>query len=1032
MMSFRFCLLVVLLLLVATVPFGAMAQAPATAAPPAAGATAHGMVVDPDTALVPGATITLTSGGGKALTATSGSDGTYTVRGLPPGTYVMTATAPGFGVYLKQDIKVTAGANLTLDVTLAIADATQTVNVTADTVSLSVDPDSNASSTVITGAALDALSDDPDELQAELTALAGPSAGPNGGQIYIDGFTGGQLPPKSSILAIRINQNPFSAQYDQLGYGRIEIITKPGTDKFHGNASFNFGDKFLNTSTPFLGPANSQPDYHTIFFMGNVTGPIRKGMSFTLSGSHRNIDNNSLVNPTAFYTTSATSTTLCAPGLTTISTCGSFAFPTTSRALAEPQTRWDVSPRIDTLIGAKNTLTARFQYEQGNNSVTLPANPSALLITGSNGSSSESTLQVSDTQLFTSKLINETRFEYQHTSSNSTPLSTGPMINVQGVFLAGGSTGGLSNTPGDHIEFQNYTSIQLAKNFVRLGGRLRTSSESPFSNGGTNGSFAYSYLLDPCTDPNLTNRPSNCVLNVGGSAVAPCAAVNAGLSSYQCGIVNQFRLTNITNFTISARETDIGIYAEDDWKAKPNLTISYGVRYEAQNVIDSAHDFAPRTSIAYGIPRKNGKTTTVLRAGFGLFYNRFGLGSIAGQIMNNGLNTRDLTYTNPGIACQPVFSGSTITGYTAGCTTATGTPPTVIPATLGPGLRSAYTIQSAFTVEQQVGKFTSVSVTYLNAQGQHQFLSRTLPYSNSALPNATLQSMNQSAGFFAQNQINSSINVRTPKGITIFGSYSLNWANSNISSITDPFNSHIDYGRAAFGVRSRLNIGGTVPLPFHITASPLIFANSGSPYNITTGIADPNTLQYNGRPSFSNNGAFSCTNAKSFNAGTTANPIAYTSQIPVNYCTGPANVSINLRLSRTWGFGPKTEASLAAAARAAAQGGGGPGGPGGLGGGQGGPGGGGGGRGGGGGGFGGGGGGGRGGGGGGGRGANTGRKYNLTIGAQAQNLFNEIPYGPPVGSLTNANFGQTISLQGGVFSSSTAVRRITLQASFNF
>ena len=67
-----------------------------------------------------------------------------------------------------------------------------------------------------------------------LEALAGPSAGPNGGQIYIDGFTGGQLPSKSSIREIRVNQNPFSAQYDSLGYGRIEILTKPGTDKLHG------------------------------------------------------------------------------------------------------------------------------------------------------------------------------------------------------------------------------------------------------------------------------------------------------------------------------------------------------------------------------------------------------------------------------------------------------------------------------------------------------------------------------------------------------------------------------------------------------------------------------------------------------------------------------------------------------------------------------------------------------------------------------------------------------------------------------
>ena len=73
----------------------------------------------------------------------------------------------------------------------------------------------------------------------------------NGGQIYIDGFSGGQLPPKSAIREIRINQNPFSAEYDRLGYGRIEILTKPGTDKLHGQFFVQGNDKNFNTGNPF-------------------------------------------------------------------------------------------------------------------------------------------------------------------------------------------------------------------------------------------------------------------------------------------------------------------------------------------------------------------------------------------------------------------------------------------------------------------------------------------------------------------------------------------------------------------------------------------------------------------------------------------------------------------------------------------------------------------------------------------------------------------------------------------------------------
>src|ERR1035437_5505504 len=847
--------------------------------PSTSGATVHGMVVDPDNALIPGAAVKLTSSAGKSQATISKSDGTYTFRNLPAGTYVLAAIASGFAAYEKQAINVPGGANLTLDVQMTLQEQMEQVNVTADPVALSVDPETNASSTVITGAALDALSDDPDELQTELQALAGPAAGPNGGQIYIDGFTGGQLPPKSSILAIRINQNPFSAQYDQLGYGRIEIVTKPGTDTYHGSLMTMFGDKVFNTSTPFL--AAGQPDYHTLFFMGNLTGPIKSGMSFTLSGSHRTMDNNAIVNPPAIYSTSPTSAVLCAPETLPYTVCSSNPFPASARAEATPATRWDLSPRVDMMLGAKNTLMTRYDYEASSSSVN-PTVASALLTTGSDSSSSDQDIQISDTQLINTKVINETRFEYEHSSSHSTPLNTAPAINVSGYFNVGG--GSTSTSSGDHIEAQNYTSIQLVKNFVRLGGRLRTSSESNYSNGGINGSFTYNYLLDPCPDPSVTSKPSNCLATLPVNAT-PCSAANmtAGsplYPSYQCGIASQFGLKSITNYTIGARETDLGLYAEDDWKAKSNLTISYGLRYEAQNVIHSAHDLAPRISLAYGIPRKNGTTTTVLRGGFGVFYNRFSLSSIQSQIANDGQNSQSYTYSSPGVLCQPTSSGTL--PYTSACTSGTGTSSgTVSPTVNDPNLRSAYIIQSAASVEQQIGKYASVSVTYMNARGEHQFLSRSIPVGAGS---SAIDSVNQSEGVFRQNQINTNINVRTPKGITIFGFYSANWANSNISSITDPFDSSVDYGRAAFATRNRMVLGGSIPLPYKFTASPIINAQSGSPYNVTAGTPDAVTKSYGDRPSFAPGvtaATANCFNASSFSNATPYSAGGTNNQIPV-------------------------------------------------------------------------------------------------------------------------------------------------------
>jgi hypothetical protein len=1044
---------------VALAPVGAIAQqpqpAPAAAPAPVAGATTssatvHGMVVDPDDALVPGATVTLTSASGKAQSTTSKSDGTYSFRGLAAGTYTLGVKATGFASYTKQAVRVAAGANLNQDAALSLAEQEQQVNVTTDTVTLSVDPENNASATVITGAALDALSDDPDELESELTALAGPSAGPNGGQIYIDGFTGGQLPPKSSILAIRINQNPFSAQYDQLGYGRIEILTKPGTSAFHGNFSGQYGGKVLNTKSPFV--ASNQPDYHTLFFMGNVTGPIKNGMSFTLSGSHRTMDNNSIYNPAGIYSSSPDSFTLCAPGDLT---CTSNAFPIGVRSEATPATRWDISPRVDMMLGAKNTMTTRYQYESGSNS-TKPPVTSALMLP-SNSSSADQAIQIGDTQLISSKVINETRFEYEHSSSNSTTSGTGPSISTSTFGVGSGSQ---SNGTSNHIEVQNYTSVQLTKNFVRLGGRLRTSGESNYSVGGelngSSSSYSYTYLLDPCTDPGVSSTTKT---NLGcASTTVPCSGVltttppatpYSPISSYQCNIVNSFGIVTYPNPTISARETDVGLYAEDDWKAKPNLTISYGIRFEAQNVINSSHDFAPRVSLAYGIPRKNGKTITVLRGGFGVFYNRFGLGSIAGQIANNGQNSQSYTYTNP--TCQPDYSNGFFTAKNDDSCKVQGVnpnPPTTSPTVNDPNLRSAYTVQEAATLEQQLGKYTSATVTYTNSRGFHQFMSRSLPLVTTAngVTTVSTPSHNQSEGVFRQNQITASVNIRTPKNTSITGYYSANWADSNDGSMSDPFSSSVDYGRARFAVRSRMNLIGSFPLPFQITASPMLSAQSGTPYNITTGspvyitmtgVSGQIRLPVSVRPAWNTAngpmpayGSFSqCINSDNFSTTTPYVPGGVNNQIPLNFCTGPASVSLNMRLSRTFGFGPKTAAAqAAAAARQQAGGAGGPGGPGGAGG----PGGGGGGRGGGGGfgGGGGGGGGGRGGGGGGGGrggGSNTGRKYNLTVSAFAQNLFNEVPYSAPGGSLSSPRFGQVLSVSGG-----NSVRRITMQANFSF
>src|SRR5216683_4257407 len=241
----------------------------------------HGQVLDATGAVIPNAAITLKNDAGQTFSAKSDGIGSYTVKDLPAGKYNMAVTEKGFAPY-AQDIQVTAGADQKINITLEIQVKQENIDVGSEAATVNVNPDSNASSVVISGKDLEALSDDPDELQSELQALAGPSAGPNGGQIYIDGFTGGQLPPKSAIREIRVNQNPFSAQYDKLGYGRIEIFTKPGSDKFHGQLMVSGNTAGFNSRNPFesLNDGQSLPGYHSTQFSANLGGPLSKKASF--------------------------------------------------------------------------------------------------------------------------------------------------------------------------------------------------------------------------------------------------------------------------------------------------------------------------------------------------------------------------------------------------------------------------------------------------------------------------------------------------------------------------------------------------------------------------------------------------------------------------------------------------------------------------------------------------------------------------------------------------------------------------------
>src|ERR1700728_1868392 len=549
----------------------------------------HGQVTDPSGAAVPGATVIVTSDSGHAATAKSGRDGVYEVPSLAPGTYTVTVNAKGFQQFNSDKLQIAAGQTQKLDLPLTIEEEHQKVEVQAEGgAQLSVSPENNASAVVISGKDLDELSDDPDQLQSDLAALAGPSVGPNGGQMYIDGFTAGQLPPKSSIREIRINQNPFSAEYDKLGYGRIEIFTKPGTDQLHGQFTLIGNDSAFNTRSPFLGTA-PLPGYDTIQFNGSLSGPLSKKASFTLEGQYRDINNVAVV--------SAQLEPLPAPLFT--------------EAVSNPRTRINFSPRLDYQLSTNNTLTVRYQYyrdNQVNDSVgqyTLTSEGYTLLTT-------EQTLQVSDTQVFGSKIVNETRFQFLHDTSFQTPNSTAPTVIVPFEFQGGGSNFGNIVDHQNHYELQNYTSVAFGKHLLKFGARLRDLQEQNSATSNFNGVFTF-----PSLAAFAASEPIQFALTTG----APLASSNL---------------------------FDAGLYVQDDWRWRPNVTLSGGLRFESQNHIADHTDFAPRLGLAWGIGQgKSAAPKTVLRAGWGIFYDRFTNDLVLQAERQNGVTQQEYIVTDP-------------------------------------------------------------------------------------------------------------------------------------------------------------------------------------------------------------------------------------------------------------------------------------------------------------------------------------------------------------------------------------------------
>ena len=972
-------------------PAVAVESSPAEPGVDAPSGVLKGEVTDPSGAAVPAARVEITGPAG-THTAKTDARGAWRVGGLRPGSYTVVVTRPGFDAAARTDLAVAPGRETAFDSALSLAAVQETLNVTESRAPLGLSADQAAGAVVLEGSQLDALPDDPEELADALQALAGSSAGPNGGQVFVDGFSGGRMPPRSAIRQIRLNSSPFSAEYDRPGFGRIEILTKPGTEAFQGHAALRFNDAALNTKDPF---ATSKPDYQRLTWDVDLGGPIVKNKaSFFVDFERRNVDEAQLVNATVL-----------GPG---------YALVPYNDTIVVPSLRTSVSPRLDAQLGASNTVTLRYAYtsnEQNDTGIGGFSLPSR----GYDSFSKQHLVQLGETAVF-GKVVNEVRLQWSQQDRNQQPQSLDPTLQVQDAFTGGGSGVGLSKRSDDRYELHDLLTWTKGAQSFRAGLRARGTRQADTSRQGFNGTVTFAGTFGPELD-----AAGNPVLGPDGQVViVPVTSAERyrrtvllsalGVSPDRiralAGGASQLSISGGDPYA-SVRQWDFAGFLQDDWKVRPDVTLGLGLRLESQTNLGSSVDLAPRFTASWS-PGYQGKGTpkTVLRAGAGMFYDRVDDGLVLEANRFDGGVPKRYLVTDAALLDQVVYDArGNVESLPSFDELGSAAQPQVV-RELAPDLRAPATLQLSLGVDRVLpGDFT-VNLTWVHSNTWRALRSRVVDAAGDAAALGSLVSYQyESTGRQRMDQLILGLNRRFSTALSLSARYFLGWARSDSDgSGSFPASSaspSADWGRGSNDVRQRFMLMGSVTLPGDVRLSPFVMGSTGGPFNITIGRDVNGDTVFTDRPSY----ALDPTEPGVVDTPwglLNPTPAAGEILVPRNLGQNPGFFSFNVRLSKTIRF--KKSKQPASAPVDPRQGGpGGPGGgpmpmgppPGGFGRGGGhGPGGGGGGHGG----F---------------EGGGQGSGPSLTVSLFANNLTNRVNAGAPIGNLSSPSFAESLSSAGG-------------------
>src|SRR5713226_4619972 len=814
-------------------------------------ASLRGTVTDQFGAAIVCAMVTLTDAGGKEASTQTDRNGAYRFDQIAPGAYGLRTAQAGFAPYSRGGVNLAPGAN-TNDVKLSVTIETQRVTVD-DLRSLSADPNSNKSARVVSGKELNALSDDPDALAAELNALAGPAAGPSGTQVFVDGFTAGPvLPDKQTISQIVINQNPFSAEYERIGFGNIQIFTKPGTGKFHGGAGFTFSDAVFNSRNPY---AFNRPPYQRRGIEGNLSGPLSKRASFFFGCGRRDIDDTAVIN----------ATTLDA-SLNSISI---------SQAVVTPKGFLNVGPRFDFAMNKNNTLS--FRYNLNTTDLSKQGiGGFALASRAYDYSDRLHILQVIDMAILNPRTVNEFGFQFIRYDITQTSKDPSAGLIVLDAFSSGGSQIGNYSFKRNEGELRDYATITTLKHTIKFGGRLRWAHISDIAPTNFGGTFIFTSLDQYRRTLQHTATPAQLIVANGN----PFAEV---------------------------RQWDIGPFIQDDWKMRPDLTLSAGLRYQYQTNVHSQLLFAPRISFAW-TPwfTAKGQPKTVIRGGSGIFYDLIRTSATLQANRFDGNTEKQYIVTDPGLLnLFPAIPSSAALA-------ALGQPQTIWRKAAD--LTEPYYLQSSISIERTLPRHTTLSISYLDTHGLHQLRSRNL---NAPAPSTGIRPSGngfniydyETTGIYRQHLLVVNAALRPNARINLNASYTFGKASGDTDGAGtfpgDSYNLSNEFGRSSFDVRHRLTLTGSIDTRWGISFFPLVIASTGTPFNITTGSDNNLDSLFTDRPAFATDLSRASVRQARFGNFDLA-PLPGAKIIPRNFGDGPGYFSINLRMAKTFGFGSQS------------------------------------------------------------------------------------------------------------------------------